>query len=87
VVTGANPLQVNALSRQTHIVNAMKHGGVGAVWARNTYAIVFFAGKVAEYRGLAADWPRVRRCALPTAFAYMLCLALHCHLRCKAEVA
>ena len=56
-------LQVNALSRQTHVVNAMRHGGIGRAWAKNTYAIMFLAGTVAEYRGLAADWARVHRCA------------------------
>jgi hypothetical protein len=64
-VTLVTAAQVNALSRQTHILSAMQHGGAGARWSTNTYAVVFFAGKVAEYRALAAEWPRVRTCVRP----------------------
>jgi hypothetical protein len=55
-------MQMNALSRQTSILNAMKHSGVGELWPKNTYVIMFFAGKVSEYRVLACDWPRIRMC-------------------------
>ena len=60
---GNRGMRVNTISRQSAILNAMRHGGVGAMWNKNTYAIMFFAGQVNEYRELARNWSRIRTCA------------------------
>ena len=50
------------LARQPAVIEAMKHSGIGGAYSTNTYAMIFLAGLLKEYRPLAEDWGRIRRC-------------------------
>ena len=60
---GAAGVQVLELARQPAVIQALKHGGVGAAYSTHTYAMMFLAGLLQEYRPLAEDWRRIRRLA------------------------
>lgn len=60
-------VQVLELARQPAVIQAMKHSGIGGAYSTNTYAMIFLAGLLKEYRPLAEDWGRIRRCAWPAA--------------------